>query len=43
MPHRLKVIEQNAPTVKDIIAQLAKAEAQEIQRLKREMTEKKTK
>jgi hypothetical protein len=43
MPHRLKVIEQNAPTVKEIIAQLAKAEEQEIQRLKREMAEKKSK
>jgi hypothetical protein len=36
MPHRLKVLEQKAPTVKDIIEQLAKAETTEIQRLKSE-------
>jgi hypothetical protein len=43
MPHRLKVLEQKAPTVKEIIVQLAKAEAQEIQRLKQEMAKKKEK
>ena len=41
MPHRLKVLEQKAPTVKEIIEQLAKAETQEIQRLKQEMGKKK--
>jgi hypothetical protein len=41
MPHRLKVIEQNGPTVKEIIEQLAKAEAKEIQKLKQEMAKKK--
>lgn len=43
MPHRLKVIEQKAPTVKEIIAQLANAEAKEIQKLKQEMAQKNTK
>jgi hypothetical protein len=43
MPHRLKVIEQNTPTVRDIISQLANAEAKEIQRLKEEMSKKKNK
>jgi len=41
MPHRLKVLEQKTPTVKEIIEQLAKAESQEIQRLKQEMGKKK--
>jgi len=40
MPHRLKVLEQKTPTVKEIIEQLAKAESQEIQRLKQEMGKK---
>ncbi|HEX6881237.1 MAG TPA: hypothetical protein VF135_12785 [Terriglobales bacterium] len=43
MPHRLKVLEQNTPTVRDIISQLANAEAKEIQRLKEEMAKKKAK
>jgi hypothetical protein len=43
MPHRLKVIEQKAPTVREIVDQLAKAEAKEIQRLKQEMAKKKNK
>jgi hypothetical protein len=43
MPHRLKVIEEKGPTVKEIVAQLAKAEEKEIQKLKQEMAEKKTK
>jgi hypothetical protein len=34
MPHRLKVIEPNAPSVKEIITKLAKAEADEIRKLK---------
>lgn len=41
MPHRLKVIDQSAPTVKDVITQLAKAEAKEIQKLKEELLKKK--
>ncbi len=41
MPHRLKVLDQNtAPTVKEIIAQLAAAEAKEIEKLKREASKK---
>lgn len=34
MPHRLKVLEQKTPTINEIIAGLAKAEADEIQKLK---------
>jgi hypothetical protein len=34
MPHRLKVLEPKAPTVNEIIAGLAKAESEEIQKLK---------
>lgn len=41
MPHRLKVIEQNTPTIKEIIAQLAKAETSEIQKLKQQVLKKK--
>lgn len=40
MPHRLKVLDQNMPTVKEIIAQLAAAEAKEIEKLKREASKK---
>ncbi len=40
MPHRLKVLDQNTPTVKEIIAQLAAAEAKEIEKLKREASKK---
>ena len=40
MPHRLKVLEQKSPTVKEIIEQLAAAEAKEIERLKREASKK---
>jgi hypothetical protein len=41
MPHRLKVLDQKAPTVKEIIAGLAKAEADEIQKLKEQAKQKK--
>lgn len=40
MPHRLKVLEQKSPTVKEIIEQLAAAEAKEIEKLKREASKK---
>ena len=40
MPHRLKVLEQKQPTVKEIIEQLAAAEAKEIEKLKREAAKK---
>ncbi len=41
MPHRLKVLEQKAPTIKEIIAGLAKAEADEILKLKEQAKTKK--
>ncbi|HEU5402359.1 MAG TPA: hypothetical protein VFU86_13430 [Terriglobales bacterium] len=41
MPHRLKVLEQKMPTVKEIISGLAKAEAAEIQKLKEEAKKRK--
>ena len=41
MPHRLKVLEQKTPTVKEIVAGLAKAEADEIQKLKEQARKKK--
>lgn len=43
MPHRLKVLEQKVPTVKEIIAGLAKAEADEIQKLKEQAQQAKQK
>lgn len=36
MPHRLKVLPERAPTVKEVVADMAKAEAREIQKLKQE-------
>ncbi len=41
MPHRLKVLEQKTPTVKEIVDGLAKAEADEIQKLKEQAKSKK--
>lgn len=41
MPHRLKVLEQKTPTINEIIAGLAKAEADEIQKLKEQAKKKK--
>jgi hypothetical protein len=43
MPHRLKVLEQKTPTVKEIVAGLAKAEADEIQKLKEQAKKKQKK
>jgi hypothetical protein len=41
MPHRLKILEQKMPTVKEIIAGLAKTEADEIQKLKEQAKKRK--
>lgn len=41
MPQRLKVLDPKTPTVKEIIAGLAKAEANEIQRLKEQAKKRK--
>jgi len=41
MPHRLKVLDQKMPSVREIIAGLAKAENDEIQRLKEQAKKKK--
>ena len=41
MPYRLKVLEQKLPTINEVIAGLAKAEADEIQKLKEQAKKKK--
>jgi hypothetical protein len=43
MPHRLRVLEPETPTVKEIIRRLAKAEADTIRKLKEQARRRKNK